>query len=206
MRGDSLRDLYAKVLAIVGLGMLAGVGALVDYWPMATGTPVLVAGPRFLPTMPELTLADAVPMPALSTVALTARALPSVAAAVPAPESIVAVSSVGELPLGEPLALSAPPASVVVAVPATEVPATEIELPAPPPPVDAMITTGNFPNLVVSNQSESGFLMGALKKTRAGLVKTGAVTGASIMDAFKGVVGVFKKVSPFKDRATSALN
>ncbi len=206
MRGDSLRDLYAKVLAILGLGMLAGVGALVDYWPMSTGTPALMARPSFLPPLPALTLPDAVPMPAAATVARAERAAPSAAAAMPAPDSIVAVPSVGESPFGEPLALNAPPAPVVVAVPATEVPATEIELPAPPPPVDAMIKAEQFPNLVVSNQSESGFLMGALKKTRAGLVKTGAVTGASIMDAFKGVVGVFKKVSPFKDRATSALN
>ena len=35
MRGDSLRDLYAKVIAVVGLGVLAGAGALVDYWPSA---------------------------------------------------------------------------------------------------------------------------------------------------------------------------
>lgn len=200
MRGDSLRDLYAKVLAIVGLGMLAGVGALVDYWPMATGTPTLVAGPRFLPALPALTLAGTVPMPALATVARAERSVPTLAAAVPTPESIIAVSASGELPLGEPLTLGAPPDPAVVAVPATEAPAAQIELPTLPAPTAPLIPFDTAPRLANSNQSEPGFLMGALKKTGAGIVKTGAVTGASIVDAFKGVVGVFKKVSPFKDR------
>jgi hypothetical protein len=40
VRGDSLRDLYAKTLALVGLGMLAGTGALVDYWPVGTRLPM----------------------------------------------------------------------------------------------------------------------------------------------------------------------
>ena len=206
MRGDSLRDLYAKVLAILGLGMLAGVGALVDYWPVATGTPAIVAGPSFLPALPALTPAETISMPALATVLRHERALPAVVAAVPAPESIVAASASGELPVGEPLTLSAPPLPAVVALAATEAPAAQIELPAPPPPVDVMTVPAAFPNLVVSNQSEPGFIVGALRKTRAGLIKTGAVTGASIMDAFKGVVGVFKKVSPFRDRGFGATD
>jgi hypothetical protein len=199
VRGDSLRDLYAKVLAILGLGMLAGVGALVDYWPVATGTPTLVAGPQFLPALPALTPADSIPVPAAPAMARAERAVAVAPAAVPAPESIVAVALTGELPVGEPLTLSAPPPPAVVAVSATEAPAAQIELPAPP--VIEVTPAANFPNLATANQPEPGFFMGALRKTRAGLVKTGAVTGASIMDVFKGVVGVFKKVSPFKDRS-----
>lgn len=42
-----------------------------------------------------------------------------------------------------------------------------------------------------------GFIGGALKKTRDSLAKTGAVTTASFSNAFRGVVGAFKKVSPF---------
>ena len=39
MRGDSVRDFYAKTLALLGLGMLAGTGALVDYWPAGVDVP-----------------------------------------------------------------------------------------------------------------------------------------------------------------------
>lgn len=39
MRGDSLRDFYAKSLALVGLGMLGVVGAAVDNWPSAMTVP-----------------------------------------------------------------------------------------------------------------------------------------------------------------------
>ena len=43
MRGDSLRDLYAKTLALFGLALLAGVGALVDYWPASGALPVVAS-------------------------------------------------------------------------------------------------------------------------------------------------------------------
>ena len=42
-----------------------------------------------------------------------------------------------------------------------------------------------------------GFIGGALKKTKDSLAKTGAVTSASFSSAVRGVVGAFKKVSPF---------
>jgi hypothetical protein len=38
---------------------------------------------------------------------------------------------------------------------------------------------------------------GALRKTKDSLVRTTAATGGTIADAFKGVVGAFKKVTPF---------
>jgi hypothetical protein len=60
-------------------------------------------------------------------------------------------------------------------------------LPAPPPAA-----------------APSGLIGGALRKTKDSIVKTGAVSSAAIVvagstlaDTFKGVVGAFKKVSPF---------
>jgi hypothetical protein len=49
VRGYSLRDLYAKALALLGLGLLGAAGALVDYWPVHSTLPV-VASALVLPT------------------------------------------------------------------------------------------------------------------------------------------------------------
>ena len=43
MRGDSLRDFYAKTLAVLGLGLLAGAGAIVDYWPVGGRLPAIAS-------------------------------------------------------------------------------------------------------------------------------------------------------------------
>ena len=39
MRGDSLRDFYAKSLALLGLAFLGALGAAVDYWPTNLSIP-----------------------------------------------------------------------------------------------------------------------------------------------------------------------
>ncbi len=214
MRGDSLRDLYAKVLAILGLGALAGVGALVDYWPVSVTTPPIVARAGVRPDLPTLIPASKIPVPPAPQVTASRWAL----AAVPAPAessvetrstALAAVPATGTLPLGEALDLNGfPPVSAppVPAAAATAVPAEPIEVSAPPMPIETVGPNSHQPRLVLAADGESGFLMGTLRKTGAGIVRTGTVTGASIADAFRGVVGAFKKVSPFKDRAHGAMN
>ena len=67
--------------------------------------------------------------------------------------------------------------------------------------VEMVVVTGFSPTVLddaaVPPATPTGFIGGALKKTKESLVKTGTVTGSSIADAFRGVVGAFKKVSPF---------
>ena len=209
MRGDSLRDFQAKVLAIAGLGVLAGIGALVDYWPTGSNMPSIQAGSLARPGVPVPTPASvaaarqietAVPMPAL---AVTRRARPVTPPATLEP--VATVAAAGALPIGEPLPLGAVELTLTQVVPpasATAAPAEPIALSAPPvvawaenrPPAPSFAPT------FVAPEPEPGFVMGTLKKTGAGIAKTGAVTGASIMDAFRGVAGAFKKVSPFRDR------
>jgi hypothetical protein len=200
VRGDSLRDFYAKVLAILGLGLIAGIGALVDYWPVGVTTPALVAGPALGPAMPSLPSASAVPVPRPPVFAAARHVTP----ALPAPIPVLALAepTTGGLPIGEPVSLTAPPEPIAPPVVAVEAPASPIELSAPPPVVDlvpALVPPST--RMLAAAPSEPGFVMGALKKTGAGIVKTGSVAGATIADAFKGVFGAFKKVSPFKDRA-----
>ena len=94
--------------------------------------------------------------------------------------------------------------------------------PAPAPPVEPVVTEPGVPASDIIPVSEwapemymasriapeqldawlgppepTGFIGGALKKTKDSLVKTGAVTSASLGNAVRGVVGAFKKVSPF---------
>lgn len=91
MRGDSVRDLYAKVLALMGLAALAGTGALVDYWPVQGNLP----GVSFTLSLPSH------PVPLAASVALSsAVALPSVSYQVTAPVVVAAPIAVeADLPV-----------------------------------------------------------------------------------------------------------
>ena len=216
VRGDSLRDFQAKVLAIAGLGVLAGIGALVDYWPTGSNVPAILSGSLARPAVPvptpasvaaaretETEIETAVPMPALSVARRTrSEAQPATV------EPVATVASAGALPIGEPLSLAAIELNLTQVVPssapapATAAPAEPIALPAPPvvASVENRPYTPTFAPTFVVPEPEPGFVMGTLRKTGAGIAKGGAATGASIVDAFRGVAGAFKKVSPFKDR------
>jgi hypothetical protein len=210
VRGDSVRDFYAKTLAVVGLGLIAGAGAVVDYWPVSRPLPA-VDDRLALFTAPALpqNLAQDIPLPApvVTHAALTpppavirpqhvtwpAFAQPSAVLAaagllkpktrtVPAP-----VIPTDQLPLttatidlvaqvGEPIALAA----YAIA----------------PAPAEAADRRSAGP-IAPDRPGQPGFLGGALKKTKDSIVRTGAATGASIADAFKGLFGAMKKVSPF---------
>ena len=103
MRGDSLRNLYAKTMALLGLGLLAGAGALVDYWP--TGIELPVAGPALV--QPEI--ARALPVPDFDAAPAFARPRPAtlrVAAAKPADAAlpVLLLSETRDLSLGDAIA------------------------------------------------------------------------------------------------------
>ena len=53
------------------------------------------------------------------------------------------------------------------------------------------------PEPPVQMAPSTGFIGGALRKTKESIIRTGAATGNTIAEAFRGVVGAFKKVSPF---------
>jgi hypothetical protein len=191
VRGDSLRDLYAKTLAVIGLGLLAGAGAVVDYWPVGSAMPV-VNSPR-LPASaaPQLSQRFDIHVPA-----------PAVRRAVAEPV-IVRSGPVGIAALRRTSFVQAP------AAPASTVPET-IEVAAPVPelnlapdsswqllvPASSVALADLAPPPMPSIESP-GMISGALRKTKDSIIRTGMVTGGSIKDAFKGVWGAFKKVSPF---------
>jgi hypothetical protein len=106
VRGDSLRDFYAKTLAVLGLGLLAGAGAIVDYWPVGEEVPSVpaVAGlesPRL--ALPQNLTAE-IPAPA-----------PQIALPRPAPIQVMA-----ELFNGIPANATATDAVVLTPMPVPE--------------------------------------------------------------------------------------
>ena len=199
MRGDSLRDFYAKTLAVLGLGLIAGAGAIVDYWPTGIRLPDAASPSIARITVQPLTqnFNQQVPAPA----APVARPVVHQVSArnvrwpafTPKPSAVVAVSPaapepVAAAPVIEPRPTE-PVALVSYATPMNDW-ASEVVL-------ASRLTAETLEDSLVAPAAPTGFIGGALKKTKESLVKTGVVTGGSIADAFRGVMGAFKKVSPF---------
>ena len=200
MRGDSLRDFYAKTLAVVGLGLLAGAGAIVDYWPVNGEWPTVSRVAVFRPThpapLPELAADREIPAPQVINASLRSTPRPAPAAfakpfrsvrfaepvITPAPEA----APIPELDLSgiEP----ALPAAMF-AMSAVELD-LDLDVPTPVDVAEPLNSGGSSSSRAFVNSAVGA--LNALKKTRA-----------SLKDAVRGVVGTFRKVSPFWD-ATAA--
>jgi hypothetical protein len=203
MRGDSVRDLYAKAVALVGLGLLACAGAIVDYWPVPGDPPRVARVARVLPPEAAIPALAKVGLPAaLAGERVTARQrlfAPAGTTSSQSGEVFLSLAAVSSQPLGEPIELPAPPGAHAVASEAAAEPrgdqpetagSTLQREPKPVMPAPSVLQ-------LASNPPADGLITGALKKTGESIVRTGAATGASIVDAFRGVFGAFKKVSPF---------
>ena len=206
MRGDSLRDLYAKALALVGLGLLACAGAIVDYWPVPGDVPRLARASRPLPQVAGVPALGKVVLPAPPALRDPIRRTSEPPAARPSQTGEVFLTLAEALqPLGQPIELSAPPADQVAAAIDDEAALRDTPADASPlVPREPWPATAAPSLELTSNPPADGFFTGALKKTGESIVKTGAVTGASIVDAFRGVFGAFKKVSPFAPNVAMA--
>jgi hypothetical protein len=191
VRGDSLRDFYAKTLAVFGLGLLAGAGAAVDYWPVGSPLPVVASARLPRPVLPALTqqLDQRIPAPSLAGPAYVRGTIHPknvgsakflVAAAVPGPTQT-------------PPAVSQPVPDVTLATAEMQWSAVFTSFPSATSQDLALASVAP----VSDATSATGVIGGALRKTKDSLVRTTAATGGTIADAFKGVVGAFKKVTPF---------
>ena len=198
MRGDSLRDLCAKSLALAGLALLAGVGALFDYWPIATDIPY-VAGERNVAVRGAIPPANITSSPTASIGRERRRPVAPVA-------PVAAVASGPSLPsatpftlaLGTPVALPRFELAVPVVVVTVQDATADPGLVLAEPPVVPRVGIAEFLAPPVAPQtSESGavsFVTGALKKTGRTIVSASVKTGASIRDAVLSLGGAFKKV------------
>ena len=200
MRGYSLHDLYAKGLALLGLGMLAGTGALMDYWPSEGGSLPMPAAPSVSVPIPTRTLASAgviavpdarVPAPRRTSVRRVSVVEAPLAAPPSAPMVLPPSGSLGvNVPLSVLESASVPETAdgpLVASEPVTLV-ASETALPA----AYALVEHQSAPVSRAIDESESGGLVsGVFRKTGNSLRKTGAKTGSSIVGAIRGFGGAF---------------
>ena len=214
MRGDSLRDFYAKSLALLGLAALAGIGALVDYWPTDLAVPRDIAralpqpdpaasAPRFR-SMQEVArfVAERTPAPVVARVAV-----------MPLPVEITD-SAAGEIVMAEVEMPAPAPMPVAFEVSAaTSIPATALALYAPlPPPLPVAPPAADLaiaepvtlaPPSAPVDQSPVQMVTGALAWTGQSILHTGAKAGATIKDAFRAFGGAFRKVPWFNSAPAS---
>ena len=185
MRGDSIRDLYAKSLALLGLGMLGAVGAAVDYWPADLAAPAATALDLSAAAPGRLSERSLVSDPMVATtrasIVVTAHA-PSAVAMVPASLETVSLAA------PEPAVESQPAVELPALVPAAftgidsgaanAVELSTIDL----PPTFALTTVAPAQ---VASVSHPGLLSGI----GSGIVDGTAKAGSAVVDGLKTVGG-----------------
>ncbi len=214
MRGDSRRDFYAKALALCGLGVLGGFGAVVDYWPVAirfpaTQSPVVSdvsVVPASVPAdawarVDQVVNAAGAVVPDVTRVSVQREARANAHARVPAsslPSSqdlVLPVALLGDA--GATVARLDAPVPVLLPVidrrrppsVATEV-VTHLQVPPPHAPGPAGSAS------VAADLDERGVFGSAVRVTGRSLARSGAATGASLAGAFRFVGGVFRRALP----------
>jgi hypothetical protein len=202
VRGDSRRDLYSKTLALCGLGVLAGAGALVDYWPV---------GVRFyVPASPGLTSSVA----AAST-ATSDDPLLMLAGLLDTAGEIPTTNQSDRTPVAAaPLLASADYASLPVVTVGYDV-GTAVDVQSLPEPAFVHVRNempvwpgasvhlraprsvefdGTFPQAAAD--SGGGFITGAFRKTGTSIVRTGVWTGSSVVGAVRVVGSMVRRALP----------
>lgn len=204
MRGDSLQDLYSKSLALVGLSVLAGIGALVDYWPARLdpprinareAAPAIAAAYPVRPVeipMPRLTrAADAAPVAILASTAGTKPDHGIPVAVAFADASAAAVSDFGAPPTPVSPAMTMTAADPLAPISSAERYVDEVALSRMMAP--SMERADN-------SSDDGGFLSsatGLAKKAGSSIVSGSTRAGVSIMDGLSFVGRKIKKLKFF---------
>lgn len=193
MRGDSLRDLYAKALALLGLGLLGLAGALVDYWPIRGELP-RVASALDLPdslSIPSLPTLPPVPQMASREIsAPSARAMRAAEALAAGDATLDAAALNADLAevLDEPPppALAPPPPPSLAVVPARpdSIPSSTLDL---QPPV--IVAPEEFLSVPPAEPPSSDNMFEGAAKT---VGRVGLKTGTVIASGFRAVGHVFR--------------
>jgi hypothetical protein len=217
VRGDSLRDLYAKTLALLGLGMLAGTAALVDSWPTRAGlsrsadrshhpaalAPVLLDVVSEAPTAPAPSPTVTVRSPGPVRTPKTAGVQEPLHAEFAGAAPLVISTEIPDRFLASTLSLGPPvePMGTASSRPALEAPAVAPRVALVDSfEIDEADATGD-PDILTAladgrKEPGDGLITGAFKRTGSSIVKTGARTGASIFDAVRVVSGAMRRAIP----------
>lgn len=197
MRGDSIRDLYAKTLALLGLGVLAGTGALVDYWPTSGGELPAAASvfvrpeaTRVLPAPdPKAPVLRPSPVQSVATAASTA----SEELQIP----VLPVRASADFVVVQTLALAGPPPAELTPSPMFASQGELIDFSAPlTPATTATLAMAGPVNSAAADGGDGFFLTGAFKRTGASILRTGAKTGASFMEILRAVNRTVRRALP----------
>jgi hypothetical protein len=193
VRGDSLRDLYAKALALLGLGLLGAAGALVDYWPVQGELPAVQAKlalpPAFeLPAFVDFHLSQ----PVVAAPKRVVSVVPDVTTG-DAADMLAAGAADTQSESAEPAAIL-PPSLAVAAVDASRMPASALDLTPPvisapePPPSAAPVPF---------EQNGDNVFTGAAKKSGHAMAKTGSAIANGFATGFTSVASAFGRVFRF---------
>lgn len=182
--------------------MLAGAGALVDYWPVginlpfaapaATASP-MISGPLDVPADP-MVLAGGTSIPVVQ---ISPVSQPAVTPA-PALDPLLSAIATVDPFLTRTVTIDAPPPPVAALTVAPELRETmstlalaeaRLGLDAPVPMLFAD-ASGHRSGM------EDGLLAGAFRKTGTSIVRTSMRTGSSLADAFRVVGSVVRRVWP----------
>ena len=209
MRGDSIRDFYAKTLALLGLGVLAGTGALVDYWP-STPNALPVAAPVF--KAPSFAWALPAPAPGLpaptavtATTATTATGDRAAVVLAMTPVQTLALSTaLADAGLGQPVALYEPAPVLLAAVSVqpisfvADAEAATFDTPVPEPfttlaaaelePEETELVSLAAP---AGDEDRDGLITGASKRIGASIIKGSLKVGASFSDMAQDMAHFF---------------
>jgi hypothetical protein len=210
VRGDSLRDLYAKALALVGLGALAMVGALVDYWPTRVPMPAVseatLVGPHDgLQAIPAQALAAMRPASRESADVVRLASARTPVGPKPSPDArraarVVLVSRGMDAVAIPAIHLTRPPAERADEADALALAAAfdtdGVELAIHPPDVVMASNRDALAAGVDTSDDDGSLFTGAFKRTGSSIVRTGVKTGASIFDALRVVSGAVRRALP----------
>ena len=185
----------------MGLGLLAGVGALVDYWPADVRLPRTVS----VSLRPSLARAYAVPesTPVVEFAAEPARRV-AIAASVSTP--VVGLERVSANLSDDLAAPAESPVFDVVPAVATSAPAQQValSLPAASEPHDTSFAEPLRQFSTGASSSDGSFFSDAMKAASGSLANAGGTimsagvkTGQSVAGAFRAAAGAVKKLKFF---------
>jgi hypothetical protein len=205
VRGDSLRDLYAKTLALVGLGLLGAIGAAVDYWPSGIQMPSVTTALSSAEGLSALPVTDVdVPFHPAAPLrrAVMASVTPTAPAPVPTAPEPIAVMTSQDLTLGAAVSLGTPPAPELVAPSALRaLPTTQVALSRPssfaPIGVDGLPAAPGARAAAADSGDDGGFFSGAgnvAKKAGSTIVNGTVKAGAPLVGIAKFIGNAFKKI------------